>query len=132
MDDELKGFVEKAQTIDDLAESLEALLNSGCVIRIDESGEQRLLYTRALVDNVNGLKIQIFADEHAPPHFHVTAPDIDAAFTIADCKLLRGQIDSKTQKLIIYWHKKSHEKLNEIWNRTRPSDCPVGPIKETS
>jgi hypothetical protein len=130
IDRHLKKLVQEAQTIEDLAKSLELLLNSGCTVWVEPSGEQKLLYTRALVERINGLKIEIYPVEHVPPHFHVKSADIDAAFTIRDCALLKGTIDGKTQRLIVYWHSVSRQKLVEVWNRTRPTNCPVGPIHE--
>jgi Domain of unknown function (DUF4160) len=129
MENNLKECVEKALTIEDLADSLELLLDSGCVVRTSQNGQQSLLETRELVERVNGLKIHIFGNEHAPPHFHVQSAEINAAFAIRDCALLEGTVDSKTKKLIVYWHRMSIAKLVEVWNRTRPTDCPVGPIK---
>jgi hypothetical protein len=130
MERHLKKHVEEAQTIEDLAETLEVLLNSGCTVCGEPGGEQKLRFTRELVARINGLKIEIYADEHVPPHFHVRSANIDAAFAIHDCALLKGTIDGKTRKLIVYWHSKSRQKLVEVWNRTRPTDCPVGPIQE--
>ena len=77
-----------------------------------------------------GLLIQMFFRDHAPPHFHVKSANIDAAFSIRDCSLLKGNIDGKTQRLIEYWHNLSRDKLTVFWNQTRPTNCPVGKIKD--
>ena len=122
--------LERVQNVDDLSRHLELLLNSGCYVWVEPNGEQILLSGRALVEKINGLKIHIYADEHAPPHFHVVSPSIDAAFSIDDCTLLRGSVDRKTRDLIVYWHGSARRKLVDFWNRTRPTDCPVGPINE--
>jgi hypothetical protein len=68
--------------------------------------------------------------EHAPPHFHVTAPGIDASFTIEDCALLRGTISGHDRQLVEYWHKTGRPLLIRRWNETRQSNCPVGPIED--
>ena len=127
---QLKKALERVQNIDDLARHLELVLNSGCYVWVEPTGERILLSGRALVEKINGLKIHIYADEHAPPHFHVLSSEIDAAFTIQDCSLLRGSVDRRTRDLITYWHGSSRQKLIDFWNRTRPTDCPVGPIHE--
>jgi hypothetical protein len=85
----------------------------------------KLLLTKALVERLDRLKIEIRIREHAPPHFHVTAPGIDASFTIENCALLRGTISGHDRQLIEYWHKTGRR-----WNETRPSNCPVGPIED--
>jgi hypothetical protein len=65
-----------------------------------------------------------------PPHFHVKSKDesIDAAFSIVDCTLLKGNVDRNTQNLILYWYDDARPKLIEFWNKTRPTNCPVGTI----
>src|SRR5262249_25637123 len=126
----LKKSLARVQDLPGLAQHLESLLNSGCYVWTESSGEKVLLQGRALVEKVNGLKIHIYADEHAPPHFHVVAPDIDAAFSISDCTLLKGSVDRRTRDLIVHWHESARPKLVEFWNNTRPTDCPVGPFHD--
>lgn len=90
----------------------------------------KLYSIRALVNNVDGLKIEIFSNEHAPPHFHIRANGLHAVFSIIDCSLVQGEIGSREQKMVQWWYKRSRKKLIEFWNKTRPSDCKVGPIIE--
>ena len=130
IDLQLNKVLDRVRNLGELAQHLELFLNSGCYVWIEPNGERIILFGRALVQKVNGLKIYIYADEHAPPHFHVLSSDIDAAFTIRDCTLLRGSVDSKTRNLIVYWHSSARQKLVDIWNTTRPTDCPVGRIDE--
>jgi hypothetical protein len=118
----------KARDLGDLAQLLERFL-SECEIE-DNAREPRLIFKRALVARINGLRIEIFANEHTPPHFHVSANDIDASFSISDCELLKGSISRKDQRLITFWHSGAKNKLIEFWNHTRPLNCPVGRIEE--
>jgi len=73
-----------------------------------------------------GLKIDIYPKEHAPPHFHVLSPTIDASFRIDNCELLNGNISGSDHKKIRYWHKYAKQLLIEKWNSTRPTHCSVG------
>jgi hypothetical protein len=118
----------------DLAAHLELFLNSGCSVWTEPNGKKILLLGRALVGQIRGLTMRIYSDENAPPHFHVKSAEIDAAFRISDCSLLRGSVDRKTRELIDYWYLnlEGRSKLIKDWNKTRPTDCPVGPIHETS
>ena len=129
----LKRRPEQACTVADLAAHLELLLNSGCYVWTEPNGEQILIEARALVGRINGLTIHIYSDEHAPPHFHVKSAEIDATFRISDCSPLRGSVDRKTSELIDYWYLNmgGRSKLIEDWNKTRPTDCPVGEIQAT-
>jgi predicted DNA-binding protein (UPF0278 family) len=78
-----------------------------------------------LVEQVTGLKIEIFANEHPPPHFRVKYAGETANFTIEDCRQINGGL-YKWRRNIKEWHNKNRALLIEIWNNIRPSDCPVG------
>ena len=127
----LKRRLERVHTVEDLAAHLEQFLNSGCDVGTDEqTGEQTLIETRALVEHTHGLAIHIYPREHPPPHFHVTGPGQNITFSILDCSLLNGSADGKTRRLITFWYRSARAKLIKIWNETRPTDCPVGSIRD--
>ena len=75
---------------------------------------------------MNGLKIEIYPNEHPPPHFHVKSPNINASFSIESCTKLRGNINPKDLSKVKYWYKHSKSLLIDIWNSTRPTNCVVG------
>jgi hypothetical protein len=128
----LKQQLEHVHTIEDLAAHLEKFLNSGCSVQTEPNGEKTLLETRALVDRIDGLRIYIYPNDHASPHFHVKSADIDATFSITDCTSLQGSPNRKAVDLITYWYGLgARRRLIEIWNKTRPANCPVGPIAES-
>ena len=114
-----------ASTLPEVTATLERLLSEGYSIWTDGT----LYNVKHLVDKTNGLKIQIFGKEHAPPHFHVEKGDIKASFTIENCQYMVGNIGSRETKLVEFWYQQSRETLIKIWNETRPADCPVGPIR---
>jgi len=89
---------------------------------------QRLL-TEELVGSLNGLKIEIFSKEHPPPHFRVFYAGETANFAISDCSKLNGGL-TKWEKNIKEWHSNNKQVLIEVWNKTRPSNCPVGEYRE--
>ena len=96
--------------------------------RYDEAAERRII--PYMVARVDGLKVKIFADEHPPPHFHVEYQGESASFSILNCERLEGVAGlERYEKAIHYWWERNQSRLIETWNTTRPSDCPVGPIK---
>lgn len=117
---------EELETFEEWAEWLEALLHNPCSI-FERDNELILLEIKQLVERINGLKIEVYSDEHPPPHFHVKAPEIDASFSIEDCSLLKGKISSVAEQKVRYWHHYSKPKLIDAWNSSRPSNCTVGP-----
>jgi hypothetical protein len=85
------------------------------------------------VARVRGLSIKIWADEHPPPHFHVTYQGQDASFSILDCCRLRGQRGlERYDPIIRSWWSKNQRLLIEMWNASRPTACPVGQINLAS
>lgn len=83
-----------------------------------------------IVDIYHGLRIMMFFDEHPPPHFAVQYNGETASFSIEAGARLRGNrgLERHEQKIKEWW--KDHKTLLiESWNRSRPSDCPVGPIE---
>jgi hypothetical protein len=71
------------------------------------------------------LKVEVFANEHPPPHFRVRYGGETANYRISDCEQLNGGLH-KYERFIRQWHAKNKHSLIEQWNKARPSDCPVG------
>lgn len=82
-----------------------------------------------VVGHIDGLKIEIFPNEHPPPHFRVNYAGETANYAIKDCQQINDGL-SKWQRTIKKWHKENKVLLIKIWNTTRPSDCPVGVYTE--
>ena len=111
--------------LNELSIWLEALLHEACSIW-EEDGKLILLYNKHLVERVNGLKFEVYSNEHPPPHFHVKSPNVDASFAIDDCRKIDGKISKRDHLKVRYWHQFSKPKIIEAWNSTRPTNCVVG------
>lgn len=110
---------------EELVNSLVEDFAQGPVIRDD--GTRYL--TEETVARFNGMKIQIFSNEHPPPHFRVEYSGETANFSLKDCTRINGGLE-RWQKNIRIWHGKNKKSLIDAWNRNRPSDCPVGEYRE--
>lgn len=82
------------------------------------------------VDRIGKLKVEIFSDEHPPPHFRVSCDQGSNDFTISDCSPLHGDALRRFFPQIRQWHANKKASLIEAWDRLRPSDCPVGKYRE--
>ncbi len=122
--EEIERRAINAETLKDSAEVLEILLSGGFSVWKDGS----LYSIKQLVERVNGLRIEVFSREHPPPHFHISGGGISATFSITDCKHLEGKIGGREKALVKWWYDRSRPTLVRAWNKTRPTDCPVGPI----
>lgn len=128
----IRESAEDCRTIDDLAEFLAAVLSWGTIIDRGPDGRERVTFGRVLVARIDGLRIEIRPREHAPPHFHVVAHGVNARFEIVSGEYLGGDAPRGVVRQIQLWHGGAVDRLVAIWNETRPSDCPVGPIVVTA
>ena len=113
--------------ISEFEEHLCKFLGSGIQVHW-EAGRPVFGFTRAQVDRLHGLTIEIRIREHAPPHFHVLGNGIDAAFNIVDGTQIAGKIDRSKADLVQVWWSRSRSELIRVWNATRPDKCPVGQV----
>ena len=121
--------IKEIKSFNNLALLLESLLHDPCLIS-ETNGKYSLIETFAVVDIVRGMKIEIYPNEHQPPHFHVKTQSIQAAFRIDDCTIIKGDISSGNYKKIVYWHNQSKDVLIDFWNKMRPTNCTVGEYQE--
>ena len=82
-----------------------------------------------LVDRFAGLRVEVFAREHPPPHFRVSCGQEAANYRIADCTQLNVGL-RREHRTVRAWHAANKQKLIAAWNSRRPSDCPVGEYRE--
>ncbi|MGW6778971.1 DUF4160 domain-containing protein [Brucella pituitosa] len=66
---------------------------------------------------IGNLKIQIFADDHNPPHFHVVTPDYEALIRISNFEVMTGNIDRRTLAAAIEWASDNKRILEDEWKR---------------
>ena len=114
----LEQLFENASTIDEATEVLLLLLNGGYGVWTDGN----LYNVRHLVAKINDMKIEVYSNDHMPPHFHMRSAGINASFKIEDCKLIVGMVSASQMKLIRYWHARFKSQLMVAWERSRPGD----------
>ena len=119
-------LIRKAESLDDILKAFQGFLSSDDYVE-EEDGKKYVVEARVRVDIINGYKIEIYSDEHLPPHFHVVKNNKKlAAYTVDDCKKLSGDLPNKLEKKVIFFHECARDKLIKIWNDTRPGNCEVG------
>ena len=116
-DDQVRSAILAAADLESLVRVLERLLNSGVSVWIDGS----LYFIRQRVAAINGLKFEVYPNDHMPPHFHLVGPGFSASFSLSKCTLLAGKVDSKDERLVQWFYKNGgREKLQAAWDATRP------------
>ena len=64
---------------------------------------------------VDGAKIQFFAQEHPPPHFHVVFAEHRAQIEIRTLRVLRGGLPPAKLAAVITWAEPRQEVLMRAW-----------------
>jgi len=121
-------FITKAESLEDLLRLLEIFLSSTDYVE-EEYGKMYVIETRARVDTINGYRIEIYGDEHSPPHFHIVKDNKKlAAYTISDCTRLCGTLPNGIERKVKFFHARAQDRLITFWNNKRPGHCDVGKI----
>lgn len=128
-DEEVIKRIEKSKSFDDLAKLLWQLLASNISVWKNDDGTECFYEIRVLVDKIKGLKIEIRPRDHAPPHFHVSSGNKNAAFLLETGELIQGNFNNRETSIIRLYFKYAKSTLINIWNETRSSDSVVGEYK---
>ena len=106
----------------ELLTSLEEIFPTKVTLGSGRPGVIEFIYPK-----VTAAKLEIFANEHPPPHFRVTYDHRNANYSLRDGKRLSGNapIGLKDRQVLKWWKQHRIELVN-LWNQTRPYDCPVG------
>lgn len=62
-----------------------------------------------------GIKIYIFYDDHAEPHFHAYYGGDEGEFSVKTGKLIVGKLPPRAMKLVKEWMNKHKKELTENW-----------------
>lgn len=62
-----------------------------------------------------GIVVQMFWEDHAPPHFHVLYAEHEAVFDLRDLRILRGSIPRRARSLVLEWATEHRDELWEDW-----------------
>lgn len=111
--------------IEEYTEWLHALLDGPCSV-MESEGELVLIEIRALVERLGAIKVEIYPNEHPPPHFHVRTPNGTASFAIENCQKLEGQLRRGDEQKVRLLRQHAKPLLVEKWDQMRPTECTVG------
>ncbi|HYD26488.1 DUF4160 domain-containing protein [Brevundimonas sp.] len=93
------------------------------------SGGGRSGMMEYLLPQVREAKLEVFSDEHPPPHFRVSYAGRSANYNLLTGERLAKNrpISIKDRKVMKWWLEYRLD-LARLWNMSRPSDCQVGPV----
>lgn len=83
-------------------------------------------FIKKQIARIRNMKIEIYSNDHNPPHFHVKSNDlsINASFRLDDCALIKGNINSDDVKRIeaFYRDTETQQIMHDIWNKSKPDN----------
>lgn len=71
-----------------------------------------------------GIIIQMFWNEHNPPHFHARYGRFEASFDIKTLGMMDGNLPPRIRGYIVRWAAFHQDALLENWNRCRNGQDP--------
>lgn len=71
-----------------------------------------------------GIIIQMFWNEHAPPHFHARYGDFTGAIDIRGLKMTEGDLPKRSLKLILDWTRLHQQELFIDWELCTKKQVP--------
>ena len=63
------------------------------------------------------LKVQMYAGDHRPPHFHLVTPDCDAMIALDDLRVIEGTYRQRELATAREWAGANRELLKAEWER---------------
>ena len=78
-----------------------------------------------------GIIIQMFWDEHAPPHFHAAYGEYKATINIRELFIIEGSLPRRATQLVLDWAELHQEELLLDWDLCQANQHPkpVAPLK---
>jgi hypothetical protein len=67
----------------------------------------------------HGILIQMYWDDHPPPHFHARYAEYVASFEIENLCRLAGTFPPAQEKLVLAWARLHQDELREDWKLCR-------------
>jgi hypothetical protein len=64
-----------------------------------------------------GILIQMFYNDHAPPHFHAKYAEHEALIRINPLGILKGSLPPKALSLVMEWATMRQKELQNDWKR---------------
>jgi hypothetical protein len=69
---------------------------------------------------IDGIKIDLYYNDHIPPHFHAIYAEHEVLIEIDTLKVYRGSLPKAQEKKVKKWAKANQKQLKEIWEAMRP------------
>ncbi len=72
------------------------------------------------IQTIDGIKINIYFNDHNPPHFHAEINGEEELIKIENLETLKGGIPKTKRKKVTLWAATNQQFLWEKWNEFNP------------
>ncbi len=78
-----------------------------------------------------GIVIQMFWNDHAPPHFYCQYGDHEAIINIKTLEVIEGKLPRRAMNLVLDWAELHQAELIEDWNlcEAKQQPKPISPLE---
>lgn len=78
-----------------------------------------------------GIVIQMFWNDHAPPHFHALYAEHEAVINIVTLEVMRGSLPRRALELVLAWAQNHRQELMEDWTLCERKQSPnkIAPLQ---
>lgn len=73
------------------------------------------------VDNIDGIKINIYNGEHRPPHIHAIYNEHEVLITIETLEIYAGYLPRKQMKKVLVWVENHSKWALEVFQQLNPN-----------
>jgi len=73
---------------------------------------------------VDGVKIQMFYDDHTPPHFHAVIGGEEVLIAISSLTVIRGSLPSAKLRRVMSWAARHQSRLALNWLKCQDDEAP--------
>lgn len=67
------------------------------------------------ISSFYGILIQMYWDDHAPPHFHALYAEHEAIINIQTLRTMKGSLPRRAKAFVLEWARQHREELLEDW-----------------
>jgi hypothetical protein len=78
-----------------------------------------------------GIMIEMFFNEHAPPHFHASYGEHEATIDIKKLEVMEGNLPRRAKNLVLEWTELHQAALLSNWDKCRAGQLPdkIAPLE---
>jgi hypothetical protein len=75
-----------------------------------------------VISQFYGILIQMFYNDHAPPHFHAIYGEYELLIAISPISILKGKAPNRVRSMVLEWTALHQQELLDNWEHCRQAE----------